>query len=211
MTRPDHELLEAWRAGDKRAGSELIDRKHAFVVRFFRNKVAVICDERDLVQHTFASLVEAVGRLDDEKRFDAFLFGIARNVLLEYIRRKSRRMGPGLSLDELCVADMDNPSVTSITGLRQELRLLAQSLRKVTLFDQTLLELRFFEGATAARISELTGVPRGSVDGRLRRALDRLRAAMELCRQSESWTGPALDSEDFARWAEEIREHLPAT
>lgn len=211
MTRPDHELLEAWRAGDKRAGGELIDRKHAFVVRFFRNKVAVICDERDLVQHTFAALVEAVGRLDDEMRFDAFLFGIARNVLLEYIRRKSRRMGPGLSLDELCVADMDNPSVTSITGLRQELRLLAQSLRKVTLFDQTLLELRFFEGATAARISELTGVPRGSVDGRLRRALDRLRAAMESCRRSASWTGPALDSEDFARWAEEIREHLPAT
>lgn len=209
MRPTDHELLGAWRAGNKRAGGELIDRKHAFVVRFFRNKVAVISDEKDLVQHTFTSLVEAVDRLSDEHRFDGFLFGIARNVLLDYVRRKSRRPGSGVSLDDLCVADLDNPSPTSLTGLRQELRLLAQSLRKVPVADQTLLELRFFEDATAARISELTGVPRGSVDGRLRRALLRLKEEIESCREQDGWKGAQLDSDDFSSWAKEIRGHLP--
>ena len=205
----DHELLEAWRTGDKRAGGELIDRKHAFVVRFFRNKVAVISDEKDLVQRTFASLVESVDRLDDPARLDGFLFGIARNVLLDYVRRRSRR-APNVSLDELCIAEIDNTSLTSLTGLRQELRLLAQALRRVSIAEQSLLELRFFEGATAARISELTGLPRGSIDGRLRRALRRLRAEIESCRLEEGWSGPALEAEDFSGWAEEIRRHLPS-
>ena len=77
--RSDHALLVAWCEGDTEAGGQLIDRKHAAIVRFFRNKVAVVDDEVDLVQQTFAGLVEGRTRLRDSGRVDAFLFAIARN------------------------------------------------------------------------------------------------------------------------------------
>ena len=51
--RGDEELLAAWRAGDRDAGGELVDRHFAAISRFFRNKVTSEDDATELVSQTF--------------------------------------------------------------------------------------------------------------------------------------------------------------
>lgn len=209
--RSDSALLEAWCAGELEAGAQLIDRKHSAIVRFFRNKVAVVDDEADLVQQTFAGLVEARTRIrgSGSGQVDAFLFAIARNVLRAYIRMRSKRLRESEDYGELCVGQLAAASPTSIAGLKRDARHLAECLRLVPLDDQIVLEMRFFEGATAQRIAELTGIARGSVDRRVRKGLERLGEVLRAQRRASGDDRPASTPDDLTRWMAEIRSMLP--
>ena len=61
MDESDEELLEAWRAGDRKAGTVLFRRFFPQCRRFFVNKVPER-DVEDLLQRTFTAMVE--GRHD---------------------------------------------------------------------------------------------------------------------------------------------------
>ena len=65
----DDDLLERWRAGDKRAGNALFERHFRSLVRFFRNKVSTGIE--DLVQETLLACVRGRDRLRDDGSFRA--------------------------------------------------------------------------------------------------------------------------------------------
>src|SRR6185295_7126854 len=94
----DEDLLAAWNDGDEGAGERLFDRYFVRIVRFFRSKVHGEIDE--LVQRTFLGCLEARTRFRGEGSFYAFLFGIARHVLVDHYR--AQRRGDGVvDLDEV--------------------------------------------------------------------------------------------------------------
>lgn len=175
----DLELLHAWQAGDRGAGRALIARHYASVYRFFFSKVAEAACE-DLTQATF----EVVCRRRDAFRggdasFKAFLFGVARVKLLEYIRTRTRH-GAGFDPDEHSLADpRTEGSVSSLLADRQIEHLVAQALRGLSLDDQLLLELKEYEQLTTRELARLYDVPDGTMAGRLARARQRLREATE--------------------------------
>ena len=206
--RSDCALLRAWTAGDSAAGGELIDRKHPAIVRFFRNKVAEVRDEADLVQQTFAGLVEGRDTIRNPEHLDAFLYAVARNALRGYIRKRSKRVREGEDYRTLCVSSLPAASPTSIAGLKRDAGHLAECLRKIPLDAQIVLELRFFEGATARTIARLMAIPRGSVDRRVRQGMERLREALEVARMSQD--EPTPTPEALERWAAELRRCLPS-
>ena len=77
--RADIELLEAWRAGDTRAGQALLSRHIRRLYLFFSNKIGD--DVSDLVQRTMLGVVEGRDRLRDDAAFRPYLLRIARNQL----------------------------------------------------------------------------------------------------------------------------------
>ncbi len=89
------------------------------------------------------------------------------------------------------------------------MRRLAECLRLIPLDAQIVLELRFFEGATARRIAELTEIPRGSVERRVQQGVSQLRELLQ--RDSASARPPRAEPtpEEFERWMSEIRSVLP--
>ena len=85
----DEILLARWREGEARAGAVLIARHHESLARFFLTKAGT--DGEDLVQATFLGLLGGgLERFRGEASFRTFLFAIARNKLLEYIRARVR-------------------------------------------------------------------------------------------------------------------------
>src|SRR5690606_6862101 len=101
--RGDLALVEAWRAGDARAGHALFERHYACIAGFFRNKVD--SELADLIQTTFLGCLAAIDLFRGAASFKPFLLAIARNVLLLHYRRKRRHAGkldPGVtSLQDL--------------------------------------------------------------------------------------------------------------
>ena len=85
----DAALFEAWCRGDRRAGAQLFERHYEAIARFFHNKARHDAD--DLIQRTFLRCVETHARIRDPASFRYYLFGVARNVLLEYLEEKGRR------------------------------------------------------------------------------------------------------------------------
>jgi RNA polymerase sigma-70 factor (ECF subfamily) len=204
--RSDFDLLRSWRAGDERAGRELVERHFASVYRFFANKSSTDVD--DLVQQTFLACLEGRDRIaatDDEAAFRRYLFGVARKRLYRRFRDGAR--APERDTVSGLVADQPTPA--DALARREEQKLLLLALRRLPLELQVLLELFYWEGLPDREIAELFGTPLGTLKSRLRKGRHALEAAMaELARD-----GALLAStvEGFDRWVAELRADLRVT
>lgn len=166
MAADDIELLEAWRGGDRHAGSQLFERHFDSICRFFANKVSRDVD--DLVQKTFAACVEGKDRFRGQSTFRTYLFGVAHNVLRSSLRKRKRE-GDRFDLGVSSVFDL-GLSPTVLVAKRKEQTLTLQALRRIPVDHQVVLELYYWEEMTAGELAEVLDVPEGTVRGRIRRA-----------------------------------------
>ena len=200
----DFELLDAWRTGDRGAGNTLFERYFDPVCRFFSNKVHHNID--DLIQRTFLRCVETHARIRKPTSFRYYLFGVARNVLLEYLEEKGRRQrreAPNFlstSIEDVA------PTPSSALARAREERLILHALRRIPLELQIILELYYWEELRARELAEVLDLPEGTVRTRIRRAKQLFEA--EIARVAES---PALAHStlcDLEGWARRLRGEL---
>lgn len=196
---PDDALLAAWRGGDARAGRSLFTRHVDSVSRFFLSKVATGVD--DLVQRSFLALLERSSEIPAGVPVRAYLFGIARNLLLRRFRDEYRDG----KFDELrsSVADLGS-SPSALVGQRQQLQVLHSALQSLPLDLQIALELFYWESLAAGEIGVVLGLPEGTVRSRLRRARELLAEAV----QRLGAGGEAPSPEALEGWARELRDRI---
>lgn len=198
MSVDDHALLERWRDGDQDAGTTLFRRHWPHVRRFFRNKVSPD-DVEDLIQRTFMGCVEGRSRFRGDASFRTFLFAVARNQLYKFLRdsRSQReKVDPDLGVSSVLALGM-TPS--SVAAARQEHELLLRALQQVSVEEQTLLELFYWEGLSGAEIAAVFDLSAGAVRVRLHRARSKLQERIEQLTEP----GAAFD---FDRAASSLKE-----
>lgn len=173
----DPALLEAWQGGDKQAGRQLVKRYYEPIYRFFFGKVADGACE-DLTQETFEVLIRRREGYRGEGPFRAYLYGIARFVLVAHIRKRQRhrdRFEPA----EHSAIDPVSAAASEIFAAREHERVVAAALRSLPLDDQITIELKDWEGLTQDELASLFEVPRSTMGSRISRARARLRKAIE--------------------------------
>lgn len=168
----DIALLDAWRRGDSRAGSRLVARHFPSLYRFFSTKVGNGNDVDDLIQSTVMRLVSRRDDFDERVRFRSWLFGIAYNVIHEYYRRAAMK-GRVDNIEDLELADPGDKPDELLEGVESRHRLL-RALRSLSVDEQVIIELYYWERMTLAEISEILGLNMNTVAGRIRRARKRL-------------------------------------
>ena len=169
MAEDDHELLERWGAGDRAAGTILLRRYFSQVRRFFRTK-APPHEVEDLVQRTFAGLVEGVAGFRAEASFRVFLFAIARRQLYKFLRdhgRRAARLEPDLGVSSIQALGI-SPSSIVAAGERQAL--VQRALQRICVEYQTMIELYYWEEIPGPEIAEILGIAPTTVRTRLHRA-----------------------------------------
>lgn len=199
MRPTDAELLDAWGAGDPRAGRRLFNRYFVAISRFFVNKVRE--DPDDLVQDTFMACVRGRERLRDKGSFRAYLFGVASNVLRMHFR--SKRLHPLLEdLGEHTAHDLA-PGPSTIIHAQEEELLLLEALRRIPLSLQIIMELYYWENMTTQEIGEVVDNPTGTVRSHLRRGRQLLEQELERLGSSEHVKARVLL--DVEQWASSVR------
>jgi RNA polymerase sigma-70 factor (ECF subfamily) len=124
----------------------------------------------DVVQESVLRIVRTVRAVADEARLAAWLKLVIRTTAYDMLRREQRRLR--------------HESAARATPLRSRQVVvddsrLAWLRRQITSLDPKLasmIELRFAQRWTLSRIGSLFGLSAGTIDGRLRRALEHLRA-----------------------------------
>ena len=201
----DQELLTAWRAGDRQAGSTLFDRYFDAVRRFFRNKVEQQAE--DLVQRTFIGCVEGRDRFRGDASFRTYLFAIAHNVLRDHLRR-NRRAPEELDLEKLSLVDLGS-SPTSLLAAHAEQRLLLHGLRQIPVASQVILALYYWERMSGPELGAFLGVPEDTARSRLRRAKQQLEAAIRGLEASAAEMESTISG--LEQWAAGLRAQLVAS
>lgn len=131
-------------------------------------------DAHEAVQETLARAVEAVrsNRIPAGVSLAAFVYGIARHVIVDLIRRRGRERGPALDLTAV-VATAASPLESLIRT--EEQSGLIRALGALSAPDRELLELCFLKGERVADIATRLNEPAERVRKRKSRALERLR------------------------------------
>jgi RNA polymerase sigma factor (sigma-70 family) len=195
----DLKRMAAWRSGDDAAGEALVSAHYDSILRFFRTKAGDDAD--DLAQRTFLRCVEPSNAYEGRSTFRAFLFGIARNVLLEYIRScvRDRKVDPDFSVRS--VLDL-NPRASTVAFVKAEQRQLVQALQQLPLDQQVALELYYWEELSVDEVAAALEISPGTVKSRLHRGRAALR---ELIENAPPHAGLESVRAELTRWSSDIR------
>jgi RNA polymerase sigma-70 factor (ECF subfamily) len=130
----------------------------------------------ELVQEVFTRVWRHAQSYDPDKAsFRTWLYGIARNAIIDLKRRQSVR--PALSIHP--EAD-DQKGAIDDSFERALLKWqVSSALERLTPEHRQVIRLAHFQGLTLREISERTGIPLGTVKSRTSYALRGLRLALE--------------------------------
>ena len=169
----DQELLEAWRSGDRRAGSRLFRRHFAGVRQLFRHNVANPDTAEELTQATFLACVQKREQLHEGMQLRAYLLGIAKHKLHDHYRRKSRERKheiPWSAISPQRLAEAEDESLLARLCRAQDVHLLATALNRLPKEHRRLLQDFYWRRLKRGELAEQLGVPVGTIGSRLSRA-----------------------------------------
>ena len=86
----DDILVEASRRGDKQAYAMLVKRHYRYVFAVCLGILANVHDAEDIAQETMIKGFLKIKRLYRGERFDLWVLRIAKNLCVDYLRRKKR-------------------------------------------------------------------------------------------------------------------------
>jgi RNA polymerase sigma-70 factor (ECF subfamily) len=193
MDDTDFDFLDRWCGGDAAAGSLLFNRHFNTLYKFFEHKV--IGDVDDLVQETLLECVKSRDAFKRKSTFRTYLFAIARNVLLQYWRRKAS-LRPTVDFEEVSIESLSTSVGSRLAKQSERARLIAV-LRMLPMEQQMLLEMFYWEGFDRSQLAEIFEVEAATIGSRLHRARQAMKVLLESA--SHDLGPPPADLDSWAR------------
>jgi RNA polymerase sigma-70 factor (ECF subfamily) len=180
---PDRDDAARLRRGDTAGLAGLMGRHQG---RLFRYLLRLLGDEtvaEDAFQQTWVRVAERIGRYDGARPFGPWLFGVARHLALDHLRRRQPQ-----SLDEVDepTAPLESDPLALATARQREAGL-AEAVAALAPLDREVLTLRFEEDLVLPQLAATLGVPVPTAKARLYRALTRLREKLLARAPAEEW------------------------
>lgn len=180
----DSELVKHAQANQSSAASgvesigELYDRHHQRIFRYLWSRVSNRQVAEDLTGEVFARMITNLPKYrPTQVPFQAWLFRIAHNILIDYYRKEGSKKE--LSLEELgaVVAGTDNPARN--IEQQQFSEQVWGALQELNPSRQEVVTLRFFMGFSIQEVASIVGKTVNAVKMTQYRGLKELRQVLE--------------------------------
>lgn len=171
--------------GDPKAFQELYNKYHKAVYQFLAFRLGRREDAEDVSAQVFARVWEYVAvEQNDVKNFRAFIYRIARNLLADFYRSKSKREDVTVSIDAHAETDrpIDIPDIRDLFEaqvLRSDEELLGRSLLTLKSEYREVITLRFMGELSLKEIAHVLDKETGTVAVLLHRAKEALAKAVK--------------------------------
>ncbi len=175
----DEELLARFIKGDEAAFTELVSRHQRELFTFLRRFVNDASAADDLFQETFLQVYRSAESFDGSRRFRPWMFAIAANKARDYLRAAVRRrsqsldgaFGPADSAQGYDPPDIHQTSVSDRLEQREDAGAVRRVLAGLPDIYREVLTLSYFHRFAYKQISEMLGIPLGTVKSRLNTAM----------------------------------------
>ena len=184
----DEELMDLVREGDAAAFGAIYDRHSTAAFSLAYRMVGRRNAAEDVVQEAFLSLWRSGGRYDSTRgSVRTWILGIVHNRAIDAMRRATVHDKRRAS-DEGIEERFEAPERTDAEAARRSEAGEVRAALGVLPPDQLrVIELAYFGGFTHAEIAEMLDTPLGTVKGRMRLALEKLRGVLGEG-AAEAWT-----------------------
>ena len=169
----DELLVVRCQLGEPDAFDALIERWNGPLWIYIRRMTGRNDDAQDVLQDVWLRAIRGIARLQDGSRLRGWLFGIARRVLMDRLRRQYA-VPASLPLDGEDLASEPDP-----IDRESDLAALGAALETLPLGEREVLTLFYLRDLSLAELAETLSIPLGTVKSRLFRARHMLRATLE--------------------------------
>ncbi len=180
--RSDRELVEMALKGEKKAFEALILRYQNGIINYIYRMILDMDDAMDLAQEVFIKAFFSLGTYNPAYSFSTWVYKIASNLTIDYLRKKKRKNfnTESLSLGNKEIEIPDH-SMSPVKNLEREifykklenaLNMLPESLREFIIL-RDMNELSYNE------IAEIKNLPLGTVKNKIFRGREILRKLLE--------------------------------
>ncbi len=163
LQKPDLALVEQACDGDTDSFTELCRRYYPAMVAIAHSILGDRHLAEDAAQQAFAKAVRRLPKLKNKSKFAAWLAVICRNVALDLVRRKEKLH----TADDLSTIAAKSHENGTTEAVREALNNLSAPAREV-------IFLRYYDGMSYEQISDVLGISEQAINGRLRRAKNKM-------------------------------------
>jgi RNA polymerase sigma-70 factor (ECF subfamily) len=173
----DYQLVQQAIRGSQKAYTVLMERYRNSIYHMMYKMVKNREDADDLTLEAFGKAFNKLESYEPRYAFSTWLFKIAINNCIDYIRKKRLKL---LSIDDPIEPNSDHDFSSNIkSGMldpeerfirKQRVKLMRTILSKLSLKYRLMIELRFFEELSYDEIAQELNIPLGTVKAQLFRA-----------------------------------------
>jgi RNA polymerase sigma-70 factor (ECF subfamily) len=179
--RDDAALVELTQAGEREAFTPLLLRSYESIVRLCERLLGATYEAQDVAQEAALHAFLGIRNLQEPSRFAAWLHAIAANLARTALRRRRvlllDSLPNGAPLAVLWAEGLPTPK--DAYAAREVHDTIIAALNELSTVNREVVIGFYLEGYSYAELAELLGVPVSSVKGRLFKARQHLRKALQ--------------------------------
>ena len=171
----EQSLVQRVQQYDQEAFAQLYEKHFDKIYRYVALKIGNQAEAEDMAQQVFLNALESISSYKWKGiPFSAWLFRIAHNQVVDYLRKRTRR--PATSLDEsLTVSDSDPQRMAE---RKLDIEQLMLATRQLTPAQQEVICLRFAGELPIAQVAKIMGKSQGAVKALQHSAIVALRKVL---------------------------------
>lgn len=180
---PDEQsLAQRVKQGDKEAFTQLYETHFDRIYRYVTLRVRNKAEAEDMTQQVFVKAFESAPSFEWKGiPLSAWLFRIAHNLVVDYIRREKKQ--PTVSLDESLTVSDSNPQLE--VERRLDIERLVSAIKRLTEAQREVIGLRFAGGLSIAEVARVMAKSEGAVKALQHSAIVALRRLLLEVEDSE--------------------------
>lgn len=169
------ECIKKAQNGDKNAYGELYKQYYERIYRYCRINLNHRPAADDVCQEVFIRAWKALPKftLKDGGTFQAFLYRIARNLIIDLSRKKKE-----ISIDYVEEISQDENLVEGISQ-KENIEKVKNALAKLADMDRQIIILRYFEEMSHSEVAKIINIKEGALRVRTIRLLKKLKELIE--------------------------------
>lgn len=175
----DEDLMERVREGEARAFEVVFDRHGGAAFSLAYRMCGSRSRAEDVVQEAFLSLWRSGARYDRARgSVRSWILTVVHNRAIDAFRRESAHESQDVSDDRLAEQVPAQERTDNEVERRDDARRVRSVLGELPGDQRRVIELAYFGGFTHSEIAQMLQLPAGTVKGRMRLGLSKLRIAL---------------------------------
>jgi len=173
----EENLVRRAQQRDQKAFAQLYERYFDKIYRYVVLRIGNKTEAEDVTQQVFLNALQSISSFRWKGvPFSAWLFRIAHNQVVDYLRKKTRQATE--SLDESLVISKSDPQL--VVEQRLDIEQLMLATKQLTKAQQEVIALRFVSELSTAQVAKVMGKSEGAVKALQHSAIVALRKALSV-------------------------------
>lgn len=162
---------------------EVYEKYYSIVLNYINKKISNYSDAEDMTMEVFMSVYKNFDNYDSKKaNYNTWIFVIVNNKIKNYYRDKKEHC----DIDNSVIAADDfSGQIVAAEYVSEMRQTLYEALNTINEMQRKIIIYKYFYDKNATQISEITGIPSGSVRVQLARGLEKVRKYFE--KQGIAW------------------------